>query len=102
MSNHVHLLLDMANIPAPSRRDGKRYTALSRALRFIKGRSSALCNRALGRRGPFWQHESYDHVVRDSVELERILWYILDNPVKAGLVNNWRDWPYGYVAPDLL
>ena len=37
------------------------------------------------RTGQFWQHESYDHWTRDLVELERIIRYIEENPVKAGL-----------------
>ncbi len=102
MSNHVHILIDQQGIPEPPpRRDGKHYTALSRAMRLLKGRSAALCNQALGRRGAFWQHESYDHVVRDEREFERILAYIVNNPVKAGLVTDWQDWPYTWVSPDL-
>lgn len=99
MSNHVHLLIDQQNIPAPApRRDEKHYTALSRALRLLKGKSAALCNRHLGRREKaFWQHESYDHVVRNAREYERILAYIVNNPVKAGLVTDWQDWPYTFV-----
>lgn len=98
MNNHVHLLIDQQDIPEPPpRRDGKHYTALSRAMRLLKGKSGALCNQVLGRSGPFWQHESYDHIVRDEQEFERILAYIANNPVKAGLVENWEDWPYTYV-----
>jgi type I restriction enzyme R subunit len=56
-------------------------------------RHSALeCNRLLARKGEFWQHESYDHCVRDEDELERIVNYIHANPVTAGLV----DRPYKY------
>ena len=51
----------------------------------------------LKREGAFWQSESYDHVVRNDVELKRIIAYVLNNPVKAGLVENWQDWPYSYV-----
>jgi putative DNA methylase len=40
----------------------------------------------LARTGPFWQHESYDHWVRDDDELERIMAYINANPLKAGFV----------------
>jgi hypothetical protein len=35
---------------------------------------------------PFWQEESYDHLVRHAPELERIRNYIEGNPVRAGLV----------------
>ncbi len=102
MSNHAHLLMDQQGIPDPPRRhDGKRYTALSRAMRLLKGQSAALCNQALGRRGAFWQHESYDHVVRDEGEFDRVLAYIINNPVKAGLVTDWQDWPYTWVRSAL-
>jgi hypothetical protein len=35
---------------------------------------------------PFWQDESYDHLVRHREEFERIRNYIENNPVVAGLV----------------
>ncbi len=50
----------------------------------------------------FWQHESYDHVVRNEREYERILAYIVNNPVKAGLVSDWQEWPYTFVVGQLL
>jgi hypothetical protein len=39
--------------------------------------------------------------VRDEDELERIVLYIINNPVKAGLVDDWNDWPFTYVNPEL-
>ena len=52
----------------------------------IKRHTAAECNRCLGRVGTFWQDESYDHCVADEDELDRIIRYIEQNPVKAGLV----------------
>jgi hypothetical protein len=43
----------------------------------------------LGRQGDFWQHESYDHVVRDEAELARIVEYVRLNPARAGLPGEW-------------
>ena len=43
------------------------------------------CNKLLGRTGQFWQDESYDHWVRDDEELQRIIQYVEQNPVKARL-----------------
>jgi len=99
MPNHVHLLVDMARFD-----DGDTTghpSRLSQALHLLKGRTARYANQKLGRSGKFWQDESYDHIVRDGAELERILWYIVNNPVKAGLVSDWQDWPYTYVAQDL-
>ncbi len=103
MSNHVHVLIDQQGIPDPtSPKDGRRYTALSHAMKLLKGRSGYACATLLGQKGAFWQHESYDHVVRDEKEFERILKYIANNPVKANLVVNWQDWPYTYINPNLV
>ncbi len=55
-----------------------------------------------GAEGAFWQHESYDHVIRNGPELGRIVRYILDNPVAAGLCKNWEDWPWTYVKAGIL
>ncbi|MBI5824503.1 MAG: hypothetical protein HZB18_10785 [Chloroflexi bacterium] len=103
MSNHCHLLIDQQDIPhPPSLVDGKHYTAVSHAMRLLKGRTGYACAALLGRKGAFWQHESYDHVVRDEKEFMRILDYIVNNPVKAGLVEDWQDWSNTYVNPNLL
>jgi type I restriction enzyme R subunit len=52
------------------------------------------CNRLLKRNGRFWQKECYDHWVRDTEELERIIRYIEENPVKAGLVASPEEWRF--------
>ncbi len=62
----------------------------------LKGGTAHEANRLVGRSGAFWEHESYDHYVRDEEELERIILYVLGNPVKAGLVADWRAWPWSY------
>ena len=42
-------------------------------------------NRALGRRGRFWQQDDFDHLVRSVEQFEYLRKYIRDNPRKAGL-----------------
>jgi putative transposase len=56
--------------------------------------TSKVCNRLLQRRGAFWQTESYDHWIRDVDELERIISYIEENPVKAQLAETPEQWPF--------
>jgi putative transposase len=86
MSNHVHLLA-LPFVPA------------ARVTRWIKGMSARYANRILNRTGTaFWQHESFDHWVRNSREYERILHYIHHNPVRAGLVSNPEQWPWSTAA----
>ncbi|MBI4658965.1 MAG: transposase [Verrucomicrobia bacterium] len=49
---------------------------------------------------PFWQSESYDHLIRDDEDLHRCCHYTLMNPVNAGLCARPEDWKWssGYVA----
>jgi REP element-mobilizing transposase RayT len=74
MPNHIHMLISPL-IPLP---------VLTKTL---KGFTAKLANQMLALTGtPFWQQESYDHLVRDGKEFERIRRYIEQNPVRAGLV----------------
>lgn len=80
MVNHVHVLI----YPAAK---------LARITKAIKNFSARRANAILERTGqPFWQDESYDHWVRSLEELKKIVRYIEDNPVRAGLVNRAEDW----------
>jgi REP-associated tyrosine transposase len=82
MVNHVHILI----YPEAS---------LSRITKAIKNFSARQANALLGRKGqPFWQDESYDHWVRDPEELKKIVSYIEENPLAAGLVERVEDWPW--------
>lgn len=101
MSNHVHILID-TNLQVPemfnfSSWESLDFEPLDKIMMRIKGASARYCNQQLGRAGKFWQRESYDHFVRDPIEFERIISYILDNPVKAGLVETWDAFPFTYL-----
>jgi len=73
MPNHVHLLV------APA-------VALSKLTKSLKGLTAKRANAMLGLTGsPFWQEESYDHLVRQGREFDKIRRYIEENPVHAGL-----------------
>ena len=49
-----------------------------------------------------WQKDFYDHVIRKEENLISIARYILDNPVRKGLVAHWDDYPFkGSVGFDL-
>jgi putative DNA methylase len=67
---------------------------LSSIMHSLKSYTANRANEVLGRRGQFWQHESYDHWVRDLEELERIVNYIRRNPVEAGLCGVPHEWQF--------
>ncbi len=99
MPNHAHLLIDTMNYsPEGIENEGttKDYY-LTDVLRLLKGNTSRKCNLFLNKKGTFWQAESYDHFVRDRKELQRIINYILFNPVKANLCNKIDEWRWSYI-----
>ena len=44
----------------------------------------------------------YDHLIRDENDFYNCLQYVINNPVKAKLVNDWKEWKYTYVSEDFL
>lgn len=90
MPNHGHLVC------TPLKKENDEFNSLTEILQSLKRHTARQSNLALGRSGAFWQDESYDHIVRDQAELERIVQYVLYNPVKAGLVGDWKDWKWLY------
>jgi REP element-mobilizing transposase RayT len=41
-----------------------------------------------------WQKDFYDHMLRREEDLRKHVRYILNNPIRAGLVDDWRLYPY--------
>ncbi|HEX8503954.1 MAG TPA: transposase [Hymenobacter sp.] len=86
MPNHVHLLISLPDDAPP----------LAETLQRLKGYTALQANKLLGRTGQFWQRETYDHLVRSPEEMQRVIAYVVNNPVKAGLVESWEQWPHTY------
>jgi REP element-mobilizing transposase RayT len=83
MPNHIHLLFQLTSgTLKPTMESFKRWTTL---------RAKPI----LQLRGSLWQREWFDHWPRSAEEDGKIAEYIRQNPVKAGLVASYRDWPYG-------
>lgn len=79
MPDHVHLIC----LPL---RDDDGEISIPEITRTIKSESAHRINKALGRAGRVWQDESFDHVLRGDESLRKKAFYILANPVRAGLV----------------
>jgi putative transposase len=86
MPNHVHLVITL----------GRNDISLYKVLQSLKRFTAREANKILSRGGAFWQHESYDHVVRDGKELLRVIAYVVRNPEKAGLVDTREAWRWSY------
>ncbi len=95
MPNHVHLICQ------PLQKADDTHYSISAIMHSLKRHTALQANQLLGRKGPFWEHENYDHVVRGESELNRIVIYVLYNPVKAGLVLRPQDWRWSYNSSGL-
>ena len=83
MPDHVHGLIRFPLPERPMKReiaDFKKFTA-----------------RTLGIR---WQRDFFDHRLRREESEREKADYILRNPERAGLVEDWRKWPCFFVAAD--
>ncbi len=84
MPNHVHVLFQpliaeqefAEDSESDTGEDADRHGPLASIMHSLKGYTAHQANQILRRKGAFWQHESYDHWVRDEDELERIVDYI--------------------------
>lgn len=92
MSNHVHLVVRAADeveeVPIGS--------LIGRHKSFTAHKINDLLQR--GEQG-VWDRIYYDRRIRTG-KFNAVIWYVLNNPVKAGLVSDWRDWPGTYLNPD--
>jgi REP element-mobilizing transposase RayT len=95
MPNHAHIVI------TPLLKEGNSYHSLASIMHSIKRHTARQANLILNRQGTFWQPESYYHAVRDESELQRIIGYVLHNPVKAGLIDDWQQWPGNYCRSDM-
>ncbi len=91
MSNHVHFVFY------------KLKYSLAKIMHSLKSYTGTASNKTLNRTGfKFWQYESFDRMIRDAEELQYRINYVLNNPVKAGFVNHWKEWDYNYIHPEFL
>ena len=90
MPNHVHCL-------AVKQPDTE--VSVEVALGSLKQHVSHEANKILGTKGRMWCDENYDHWCRTPESVEKIIKYIKNNPVKAGIIDDWRDWKWTVCHP---
>ena len=93
MPDHVRIIF----IPLVDIRKSEVFS-LARITKAIKGTSAHLINHQLGVAGRVWQEESFARVLRVSEKLDEKIAYVLDNPMRRGLVQAYR---WLWVAPAL-
>ncbi|HKR65680.1 MAG TPA: transposase [Thermoanaerobaculia bacterium] len=87
MPDHVHVLIS----PFED-------VLLATVIGEMKSASAHLINRTLQRSGAVWQAESFDRILRSDEKIVTTAAYILQNPVRRGLVADALDWPWFWSA----
>lgn len=102
MSNHAHVLFDLdpqlRGDPDPATMEWP----VDRLVGRLKGGSAYAANHVLGRSGELWMRGYYDRYVRSPVHLDFEYRYILNNPVKAGLVASHTNHVATWGRPDVV
>jgi REP element-mobilizing transposase RayT len=95
MPNHVHVIIN------PLLQDNDIIFSISHITYTWKKYSATQINKHMQMKGSLWQSESYDHLIRDQKELFHYLEYVMENPIKAGLVSKWYEWKGTWVIEEL-
>lgn len=82
MSNHVHVLFKVDLVP------------MAEIIESWKKHTANKANRTLKRQGAFWAAGYFDTYARNLKHEQTIVRYIENNPVKARLVTNPKDWAW--------
>jgi REP element-mobilizing transposase RayT len=84
MANHYHLVVETEQ------------WLLSLGMQRLNGRHAERFNARFKRSGHLWGDRFWVRLVQDEEHLVSVCEYVLNNPVRAGLVTNARDWPWSY------
>ena len=86
METHVHSILQ------PLEESGGTFYGLSQIMHSIKSYSANRIQRLLNEKGHVWLDENYDRIIRNDEDYLEKVNYIVNNPLKAGLVEKPEDY----------
>ena len=90
MSTHVHIIL------LPLEESKGKFYSLAQIMHSIKSYTANKIQRTLNKKGSIWLDEDYDRIVRDDNDFFVKMNYIMNNPLKAGLVERPEDYKWLY------
>jgi methionine synthase I (cobalamin-dependent)/REP element-mobilizing transposase RayT len=93
MPDHVHLLFE----PQVKEQDAEGKTifwSLTEILQSIKSSTAHRINKAEGAKGPVWEKESFDRLIRTERDLQEKFHYICRNPWDAGAAKQNEDYQW--------
>lgn len=92
MPDHAHLLVNAL--------EGKSPLDVASCFK----RLVTLEARKRGHSDALWQRRVHDRGLRTNFnnDLAAAIRYVLNNPVRQGLVSSWERWPFGHLHPEIV
>jgi REP element-mobilizing transposase RayT len=84
MPDHIHFIAALKNVGLP------------KLMQSLKGYTSRQLNTLMNRKGVLWQDQYHEHAIRRDEDLNEVVLYMLQNPIRAGLVEDFHDYPFWY------
>ncbi|HJT36357.1 MAG TPA: transposase [Pirellulales bacterium] len=100
MPDHLHFVCRLTDRDIKFVNAGPRGWIVEGVLDHLSRFKSYTTNKSwkFGLHGKLWQKSSYDRVLDLDWPFEEVAQYVLDNPVRKGLVHDWREWPYSKIV----
>lgn len=88
MSNHFHWVLTVLE-----KDENGEPIYLQDILHSVKQFTAKKINKSENLKGQLWAHESFETTIRSNEHYTNVFNYVINNPVSAGLVKRWDEWP---------
>ena len=95
MPDHVHLLIEPA-VKKYHSDEKAEFFSLTEILHTIKSFTAHQINQAHERKGPVWEKESFDRIIRSEADLQEKFTYILNNPREAGIIEQDEEYAFNW------
>lgn len=89
MPDHIHFIAELKN------------ASLDKLMHSLKSNTANEINRVLGRNGHVWETQYYEPGIMDESSLNRLIRYCLENPVRKGIVSDYREYRFWYCSFDV-
>lgn len=83
MPDHFHGLVQLGET-----------TSLTRWVQRLKALATMECHRAMPKSDRIWAKAFHDHALRQEEDVQKTARYILNNPIRAGLIDDLMLYPY--------
>jgi REP-associated tyrosine transposase len=89
MPDHIHFIAELKS------------ASLVKLMHSLKSYTANEINRVLGQNGHVWESQYYERGIKDESSLNSLIRYCLENPVRNGIVSDFREYRFWYCSYDV-